>query len=276
MKKFSLIVLVLVSQVVLAQATRFVYQVSMKTDSANREEVKTEMAYLDVTQEKSLFYAENRLKRDSLMNRMRQSGSFNFDRSQMENLRSNIDYTIEKDSKKGVKTFSARIARDQYSYDEDRTMDWKIFPETVKIGEYKAQKAQTEFGGRTWNAWFTTDIPFQDGPYKFSGLPGLIVKIEDTKGDYSFDLKETKKITEPASFSSRGNIVKVKREAYEKQMDKFKQDPLSFIQAGGGISGPMSRNGSSGFRSPDPNFRKQMEERIKEQSKKNNNPIELK
>jgi GLPGLI family protein len=25
----------------------------------------------------------------------------------------------------------------------------------------------------------STDIPFQDGPYKFYGLPGLIVKIED-------------------------------------------------------------------------------------------------
>ena len=30
--------------------------------------------------------------------------------------------------------------------------------------------------------------------YKFSGLPGLIVKVEDEKGDYSFDLKKPKKL----------------------------------------------------------------------------------
>ena len=44
-----------------------------------------------------------------------------------------------------------------------------------KIGEYEAQKATTEFGGRQWTVWFTEAIPFPDSTYKFSGL-GLIVK----------------------------------------------------------------------------------------------------
>lgn len=281
MKKIGLITLGLFSQIFFAQANRFIYQVTMKTDSTNRREVKTETAYLDATPEKSIFYGEKRLQRDSVFARMRQTGGATFDRSQMQNLRSNIDFTVEKDFKSGKNTFSSRIARDQYSYEEDRPMEWKIFPETAKIGEYKTQKAETNFAGRTWTAWFTTDVPFQDGPYKFSGLPGLIVKVEDSKGDYSFDLKETKKIAAMQNFTQSGNIVKVKRKDFEKQETLFRKDPASFMQAsmsfgrgGGGISAPQSRNGT--MRTPDPNQRKQMEERMKEEMKKNNNPIELK
>lgn len=278
MKKIGLIVLGLTSQIIFAQANRFIYQVTMKTDSTNRSEIKTENAYLDVTPEKSIFYGEKRLQRDSLFTRMRQTNGGSFDRTQMQNLRSHIDFTIEKDFKTGKNTYNSRIARDQYSYDEDRPMEWKILPETAEIGDYKTQKAQTNFAGRTWFAWFTTDVPFQDGPYKFSGLPGLIVKVEDSKGDYSFDLKETKKIGALTNLSQGGNIVKVKRKDYEKQEALFRKDPASFMQTsmrgGSGISAPQSRGRS--MRTPDPAQRKQMEDRMKEEMKKNNNPIELK
>ena len=278
MKKFALFFLAFMSQFFFAQTTRFVYQVSMKTDSTNRNDVKTENAYLDITPEKSIFYAENRLKRDSIFGRARQTGTFNFDRSQMQGLRTNLDFLIEKEYKTGKKLYSARILRDQYSYEEDRPMDWKILPETAKIGEYKTQKAETNFGGRSWYAWFTTEVPFQDGPYKFSGLPGLIIKIEDSKGDYSFDLKETKKIAALPDFNQRGNLVKIKRKDFEKQQALFRKDPTSFMQTamgargGSGISAPQSRGS---MRSPDPNQRRQMESRMAEELKKNNNPIEL-
>lgn len=278
MKKFTIIVLVFVAQIAFAQTTRFIYQVSMKPDSTDQNNIKTEMAFLDATPEKSIFYGEKRLKRDSLLTKMRETRGGSFDRTQMQNLRSNIDFTIEKDFKTGTKTFNSRIGRDQYSYDEDRPMEWKILPETAKIGEYKTQKAETDFAGRKWAAWFTTDVPFQDGPYKFSGLPGLIVKVEDSKGDYSFDLKETKKIAEIQNFNQSGNVVKVKRKDFVKQEALFRKDPSSFMQAamgtrgGGGISAPQSRGS---MRTPDPNQRRQMETRMAEELKKNNNPIEL-
>ena len=152
MKKTGFLVLAFCAQIFFAQVNRFIYQVTMKPDAANPSDIKTESAYLDVNKEKSIFYSENRMKRDSTIGRARQTGSFNFDRSQMQSLRSNIDYVIEKDFKTGVKTFKSRIARDQYSYEEDRAMDWKILPETAKIGDYKTQKAETNFGGRTWFA----------------------------------------------------------------------------------------------------------------------------
>ncbi|QDP85149.1 GLPGLI family protein [Chryseobacterium sp. SNU WT5] len=266
MKKIALLLLGITSQIIFAQANRFVYQVTMKTDSTDRGNTKTELANLDVSAGSSIFYSENRLKRDSIMGRMRQTGSFNFDRTQMQALRSNMDFIIEKDYKTGKKIYKAGILRDQYAYEEDRLMDWKILPETATIGEYKTQKAETQFAGRTWYAWFAAEVPLQDGPYKFSGLPGLIVKVEDAKGDYSFDLKEAKKIDAVASFNQRGSTITVKRAAFKKQQDQFRKDPAAAMSGGRG-----------GFRiQMDPNQRKQMEERQKEETKKNNNPIELK
>ncbi len=261
-----------------SQTSRFVYQVTMKPNFNDKKDIKTENAYLDISANRSVFVAENRVKRDSLMDRMRVTGSFN--RDQMMNLRSNMDYIVEKDLNAQKSTFKQRIGRDVYSYEEDRTFDWKILPETVTIGNYKAQKATTKFAGRIWNAWFTTEVPFQDGPYKFSGLPGLIVKVEDEAGDYSFDLKETKKIAEQANIQERGSLVKVRRSNFDKQYAKFVKDPMSFFTIGG-TGAPPPPPSASGTPSPprmmsqNPQRMKEMENRIKEEISKNNNPIEL-
>ncbi len=265
----------LVSGILFSQNTRFVYQVSMKTDSTASPTV--ENAHLDVSGEKSVYYGEKRMQRDSIMKRAFETRNFSFDRSQMENYRTQIGYQIEKDLSSQKITFKNRIARDQYSYDEERTFNWKIFPETTKIGEYKVQKAETDFAGRKWIAWFTQDIPVMDGPYKFSGLPGLIVKIEDSKGDYIFDLKETKKIAELPDFQLRfGNTVVLKRKDYEKQMEKFRKDPSSFMNQGNmGGDRFEGRGGGMNMRvQPDPKTMKDRENRMKEEQKKLNNPIE--
>ena len=270
------------AQLSMAQTSRFVYQVTMKSDSTDKANATIETARLDISPEKSLFYGEGRIKRDSVMQRMRETR--NFDRNAMQNLRSSIDYIVEKDLIKNITYFKTRLGRDQYTYEEDRKMDWKILPETVKIGEYEAQKAETTFAGRKWYAWFTQDIPFQDGPYKFKGLPGLIIKVEDAKGDYSFDLQQSKKITEFPNFDNRGgNPIKVKRADFEKQEKLYRKDPVSFVtnsfSQGGAPAPPQSmgggnRGGGGGFRMGS-DFRKQMEDRLKEEVAKNNNPIEV-
>jgi len=275
MKKNCIFILLLLIQFTYAQINRFVYQVTMKPDADNKSDVKTENAYLDISTEKSIFYSENRLKRDSIMQKTFQSGGTrSFNREQIESLRSNINYTIEKDKKDQKTFYKDRLGRDVYSYEEDRSLSWKILSETTKIGEYKVQKAEADFGGRKWTAWFTTDLPYQDGPYKFSGLPGLIVKAEDTEGDYSFDLMKNYKITEFPAMSQFGNVIKVKRTDFVKQQEKFKTDPMAFMSQGGS-SGPRMGVNRSGNQNP-ADMRKRIEERAKEAAKRNSNPIELK
>ncbi|MBB6371449.1 GLPGLI family protein [Chryseobacterium shigense] len=283
MKKIGILALALFMQHISAQSNRFVYQVTMKPDAENKSDIKTENAYLDISAEKSLFYSENRYKRDSILQKAFQGGGGrgSINREQMEGVRTNINYSVEKDKTSQKMLFKDRIGRDIYSYEEDRPLNWKMSSETTKIGDYKVQKATTDFAGRQWTAWFTTDLPYQDGPYKFGGLPGLIVKVEDDKGDYSFDLMKNYKIPEIAALNQFGNTLKVKRGDYLKQQEKFKTDPMSFMQNSGGGGGggfpsaPRSNGGGRGGNQNPGDMRKRMEERVKEEAKKNSNPIEL-
>ena len=76
-----------------------------------------------------------------------------------------------------------------YKYDEALPLyTWKILPDKAVLAGYTCQKATTNFAGRTFEAWFTREVPVGEGPYKFCGLPGLIVKISDTRNQYIFDL----------------------------------------------------------------------------------------
>ena len=51
----------------------------------------------------------------------------------------------------------------------------------------QSQKATTTFAGRTYTAWFTTEIPLPYGPYKFGKLPGLILRVQDTDKQFLWE-----------------------------------------------------------------------------------------
>ena len=52
---------------------------------------------------------------------------------------------------------------------------------------YKCQRATCRWRGRDYVAWFAPDIPIRRGPWKFGGLPGLIMKIHDVDSLYVFE-----------------------------------------------------------------------------------------
>ena len=62
--------------------------------------------------------------------------------------------------------------------DENYTINWEITENTKKVMGYQCQEAIGEFRGRKYKAYFSKDIPFQNGPHKFDGLPGLILEVK--------------------------------------------------------------------------------------------------
>ena len=71
---------------------------------------------------------------------------------------------------------------------------WTVEADTATLAGWMTHQATCELGGRKWIAWFAPELPFSDGPYKFSGLPGLIVRLESEDGDYVFSLTGMEKM----------------------------------------------------------------------------------
>lgn len=74
-----------------------------------------------------------------------------------------------------------------YYVEKIPSFQWNILPDTLTIMTYLCQKANCHFRGREYIAWFTPDIPINSGPWKFGGLPGLILKISDAANKYNFE-----------------------------------------------------------------------------------------
>ncbi len=72
-------------------------------------------------------------------------------------------------------------------FDDQHNMNWNITNERTMILSYSCQKATTTFRGRTYEAWFATEIPINNGPWKFGGLPGLILKVSDSLNYFKFE-----------------------------------------------------------------------------------------
>jgi len=64
---------------------------------------------------------------------------------------------------------------------------WKISNESKTIGQYtviKAEAVEPEDSTKKITAWFSPEIPVQNGPDKYWGLPGLIMEISNGKDLY--------------------------------------------------------------------------------------------
>ncbi len=112
--------------------------------------------------------------------------------------------------------------------EEPMNLAWEIMNESDTILGLPCMKAMTNYGGRRYIAWFTPVVPINDGPYVFQGLPGLILKVIDDKGWYTFTVKNI--ITEKIN-----NIVlrdwiyensqKIDRKTFINKMTDYKQNP---------------------------------------------------
>ena len=69
----------------------------------------------------------------------------------------------------------------------DRLFEWKLLEGDSVVCEYPCHKAVTTFRGRTWTVWYTLDLPYSDGPWKFCGLPGLVLHAYDSEGCFRFN-----------------------------------------------------------------------------------------
>lgn len=65
---------------------------------------------------------------------------------------------------------------------------WTVHTDSLtSIMGYGCVYATCEFRGRNWEAWFTPEIPISEGPWKLAGLPGLVLKAQDSRRQYVYE-----------------------------------------------------------------------------------------
>lgn len=229
MKKSMIVILALVFGNLFSQY-RFVYRIDFKIDSLNRDFIQSENFNLDVTDRESVFYPEFFSEWASIY---QNKGSL----SKSKLPEAKLDYMIKKDYKDGESYFQEMIGTTLYNIREPRKITWKHSNDTQQYQNYKIKKATTTFAGRKWEAWFSDEFPISDGPYKFKGLPGLILKIKDSLSDYNIYLVEVTKIAHPLTFDFFKNIniktLNIDYNTYLKKKQDFKTNPaMIFIEMG--------------------------------------------
>jgi GLPGLI family protein len=85
-------------------------------------------------------------------------------------------------------TLSEKVAENRHIYEEKLNHNWKLSNEIKTISGYECKKATLVYGGRNWTAWYAPSMPINAGPYKFKGLPGLIIKMTDADGLFDFEM----------------------------------------------------------------------------------------
>lgn len=102
---------------------------------------------------------------------------------------------------------------------------WVLSKEESTILGYKVRKATYTNPTQTVEAWYSTELPFRDGPSRFNGLPGLILQV-------SFKLPFVSDMDTNVSFTAIGvkpyegkielpnKSKKVTKDEFEKEMEK--------------------------------------------------------
>lgn len=109
--------------------------------------------------------------------------------------------------------------------------DWKLEDEEKIIGEHKVSKATAKINNTDVIAWFAKDIPVQDGPLHYYGLPGLILELEGENNTYhAISIKQNdteSKVTRP----SKGKVVTFKEynEIKDERINEVRKNARSML-----------------------------------------------
>ena len=141
----------------------------------------------------------------------------------------------------GQMTITDRISLQDYCYvDSLHTQTWTMGDSTREVLGYTCQQATADFRGRRWTAWFATDIPISDGPWKLGGLPGLILEAYDEGKQHVFTAVGLERVKDELIIFNRpfgGNhrFEQTNCLDFLRMERRFLMDSNSFIQMETGI-----------------------------------------
>ena len=120
---------------------------------------------------------------------------------------------------------------------KDKTPEyaWKLTGKSKQILDYPCQEAVLQDTSRNVVAWFTPMIPWQIGPGKFSGLPGLILEVIMDDGQRVLTASEVNlgEVAETMEIPTKG------KEVSQKEYDEIVAEKMKEMGGSPGSGGQV-------------------------------------
>lgn len=140
--------------------------------------------------------------------------------------------TIYKNYPAGRLAHTEKICQDWFRYEEDvPSMEWELTDSVTNVLGYECLGARCKFRGREWTVFYTEDIPLSDGPWKFHGLPGLIMKASDDYGHYTFECIGIKSKADRPITIYKVPFNTTDRKGYYDAKHRYEINPYAYYEA---------------------------------------------
>jgi GLPGLI family protein len=208
------------------------YDVAFVNDTIQREKRKRDIEILEIGSKVCRCYSYLLFQGDSLSTAMKRRGGKAFPNFKKYVIPEEIfTYT---DRKQMETVCRVPMALPCYTFFESvPEIKWNLWDDNKSILGYNCKKATCIFRGRNYIAWYSSEIPLRCGPYKFSGLPGLILSISDSNDEYCWKcigiVKGNNKIIIRKYTSDTGGAVMASRDQVRKTLQRFYEDPARYL-----------------------------------------------
>ena len=225
------------------------YEHTMLNDTLNPKSLILDRMILRIGKTMSQFFSQDTFYGDSLWNDPQ--GKFIAHDLTMKAVRSHnmaakpgvkttSDYIYKKSSQGEISTYTTLVTTGITF--KEKVEDYQgMLIDSVKANcGYDCRLAKTDFRGRSYFVWFAPDLPISDGPWKFSGLPGLILEVYDSKDHYHYTIVSIRSTNLlPVSFYNfwEYKYEKTERKKYLRGLWKAFTDthPMRTLKASTGI-----------------------------------------
>lgn len=131
----------------------------------------------------------------------------------------------------GKTVFLDRVANDRYVVEEDEELPaWSLVADSAKeVLGYQCHLAVAAYKGRTWSAWYTDDIPIDNGPWKLQGLPGLILQAYDEGREFVFTAVGMMSVATGKTLEYKGkSFTPIDRKSLNKIYKRYYADAIGY------------------------------------------------
>jgi GLPGLI family protein len=150
----------------------------------------------------------------------------------------NRDGYFVKNSSTGRCFYSEKIMNQTFKItDSVHSMKWELLNDTAHILNEICLAARTNFRGREYLAYYSTNYPVSNGPWKFGGLPGLILLVKST--DKYVEWK-AEKIVENYSgdipYKNIDGLTFMKWDDFEKKYKETVSNYIKLVRSNGSLA----------------------------------------